>query len=184
MKRFRNAAAALLALAAAACQPERHTAADYYAILPELVSIAERDAREHAAGQPSAGPVMVDPETFRGGGWQVTRQYLDVDSIFAAVKRPDARLVPHDQALILEDSLGIGGRWVREYGVWLRIPLMKWDSDELTATIASYTTDRREWPTDICERVLRVSFRQTDEDQWAHSGTEVRYECDTPRPGE
>ena len=184
MKRFRLTAAALLVLAAAACQPERHTAADYYAVLPQLVAVAERDAREHALGQPSAGPVFVDIDSFRGGGWQVTREYLDRDSLFAALGLPAARRATPQEALILEDTVGMGGRWVREYGVLLRLNLMKWEPDEMTATIANYTTDRREWPTDICERVLRVSFRQTGEDRWAHSGTEVRYECDTPRPGE
>ena len=180
MKRLRILAVAALALAAA-CDSERPTVQDYYAILPELVRTLEEDGRRHAQGRPSEGPLWVDSASFTGGAWQLTRERVPADSLVAALRRPDARFTRHQEALIIEDTTGVGGRWVREYGVLARLNLVKWEPGEVAVTAANYTTDRRPWPTDICERVLRVTFRESGEGRWTRAGTEVRYECDTPR---
>lgn len=180
MKRFRILAAAALALLSA-CGGDRPTVRDYYALLPELVRTLEEDGRRHAQGRPSEGPLWVDAASFAGGAWQLTRERVPPDSVVAAMGRPDARPATPQQALVTEDTSGVGGRWVREYGVLARVNLVKWEPGEVAVTAANYTTDRRPWPTDICERVLRVTFRESGEGRWTRAGTEVRYECDTPR---
>jgi hypothetical protein len=171
-------AAALLALAA--CQPKRHTAQDFYAILPELVRAADADARQNAYGPRPEGPLFIDAESFAGGGFFVVRQVLDRDSVLAAMRRPDAVKVAHArEGLVLDDSTGFGGRWVREYGVVLRMNLTKWDAESISATVTSYTTDRRSFPPDICRRVLRFEFRKTG-GAWKKSAEEVRKKCEDP----
>ncbi|HEX2203728.1 MAG TPA: hypothetical protein VHG91_10535 [Longimicrobium sp.] len=180
MKRLRIVLVAALALSGA-CSSERPTVQDYYALLPDLVRALEEDGRRNAQGQPSAGPLWVDAASFTGGAWQLTRERVPTDSIVAAMRRPDARPATPKEALITEDTSGVGGRWVREYGVLARVNLVKWEPGEVAVTAANYTTDRRPWPTDICERVLRITYRNTGEGRWERAGTEVRYECDTPR---
>jgi hypothetical protein len=184
MKRTAAPLAALALLALAACQPRRPGLEDYYAILPELVRAVEADARQNAAGRPAEGPLFLDLESFAGGGWQLTKQRTSRDSVWAAIAHPGARPARPDSALVLEDSMSVGGRFVREYGVFERLHLVKWEPGEIAVTIASYTTDRRRWPTDVCERVLRVTFRRQGEGEparWTQSDTEVRLECDDPR---
>ena len=176
--RFAPLAVCALALLAA-CQPERHTAQDYYAILPQLVRFVEDDARKEAEGRPAEGPLFVHAHSFAGGGWQLTRQNLDRDSVMAAIDRPGARNTTPPEALVLEDSSGFGGRWVREYGVLLHMNLVKWDARSVSATVTSYTTDRRAFPTDICRRVWRVEFRE-EGGRWRQSGQELRKACDDP----
>lgn len=182
----------LLATLLPACAPERPSVQDYYAILPDLVRFTEADARAAAQGQPSAGPLWVDSASFAGGGFTITRQPLNRDSVVAAMQNPDARAVSHQQVIMLRDTgdvtadgggdmLGVdGGRWVREYGVLLRMNLTKWEPGEIVATVTSYTTDRRNWPTNICRRVLRVTYAKQDDGTWRRTGSEVRKQCDDP----
>ena len=180
MKRIFAPLAACALLALAACQPERHTPRDFYAILPQLVRFVETDARQEAEGRPAEGPLYIHTNSFAGGGWQLTRQRLNPDTVFAAIGRADAQSAVPREALILEDSAGFGGRWVRGYGVLLHMNLMKWDAEEMTATVTSYTTDRRRFPTDICRRVWRVSFREAGEGRWELGERELRKACDDP----
>lgn len=190
--RFRLLPLVAIALALlGACAPERPTVQDYHAILPDLVRYAEQDARREAQGQPSEGPLWVDSASFAGGGFTLTRQTLDRDSVVAAMRNPDARAVAHQQVIMLRDTgetvgsgeemLGMdGGRWVREYGVLLRMNLTKWEPGEIAATVTSYTTDRRSWPTGICRRVLRLTYARQDDGSWRRSSAEVRKRCDDP----
>lgn len=186
--RILSLAAALAVLGA--CAPERPTVQDYHAVLPDLVRHAEADARKEAQGQPSQGPLWVDSASFAGGGYTLTRQTLDRDSIIAAMRNPDVRAVAHQQVIMLRDTgetvgggemLGMdGGRWVREYGVLVRMNLTRWKPGEIEAIVTTYTTDRRNWPTSICRRVLRLTYGKQDDGSWQRANSEVRKRCDDP----
>jgi len=192
--RFRSALLLLAAALLAACASERPTVQDYYAILPDLVRFTEQDARKAAQGQPSEGPLWVDSASFAGGGYTLTRQTLSRDTVIAAMRNPDARAVSHQQVIMLrdtgrvaagsggeEDMLGVdGGRWVREYGVLLRMNLTRWKPGEIEALVTSYTTDRRTWPTGVCRRVLRLTYAKRDDGSWNRANAEVRKQCDDP----
>lgn len=193
MKRSRLSPLALLALLPA-CQPERPTVRDYYAILPDLVRATEADARQEAQGQPSRGPLFIDANSFAGGGFTLTRQTLDRDSVMAAIAYPGAVKATPQEAIVIRDtgevtapaggdaaSLAMeGGRWVKEYGVLLHLNLAKWEPGEISATVTSFTTDRRTWPTGVCRRVLRVTYGKQDDGAWRRTGSEVRKRCDDP----
>jgi hypothetical protein len=138
----------------------------------------------------------VDSASFAGGGFTITRQTLRRDSVVAAMRNPDVRAVSHQQVIMLRDTgdvnaepaagasegsmLGMeGGRWVREYGVLLRMNLTRWEPGEIEAIVTSYTTDRRSWPTGICRRVLRITYGKQDA-AWTRRNAEVRKQCDDP----
>jgi hypothetical protein len=191
--RFRSAWLLLAAALLAACASERPTVQDYYAILPDIVRAAERDARKEALGHASEGPLWVDSASFAGGGFTITRQTLSRDSVVAAMRNPEVRAVAHQQVIMLRDTgeattlvgegemLGMdGGRWVREYGVLVRMNKTLWEPGEIQALVATYTTDRRRWPTGICRRVLRLTYRQGEAGDWSRTRSEVRRACDDP----
>lgn len=195
MKHIRSRSAWLLAALAllAACTPERPSVQDYYSILPDVVRFAEQDARKEALGHPSEGPLWVDSASFAGGGFTVTRQKLSRDSVVAAMRNPEVRAVAHQQVIMLRDTgvatsvvgegemLGMdGGRWVREYGVLVRMNMTMWEPGEIQALVGTYTTDRRRWPTGICRRVLRLTYRQGEAGDWSRAKSEVRRACDDP----
>jgi hypothetical protein len=195
MKRIRFRSAWLLPAAAlfAACTPERPTVQEYYSILPDLVRFSEQDARKEALGHGSEGPLWVDSASFAGGGYTITRQKLSRDSVIAAMRYPDVRAVAHQQVIMLRDTgvattpvgegemLGMeGGRWVREYGVLVRMNMTMWEPGEIQALVGTYTTDRRRWPTGICRRVLRLTYQKGDDGTWSRTKDEVRRACDDP----
>lgn len=191
MKRI-SLAIPLLAVAAA-CQGERPTVQDYHAILPDLVRHTEADARKEAKGPPGQGPLFIDANSFAGGGFTLTRQTLDRDSLMAAMRYPGAQKVTPPEVIMIRDTgtapaapaggllPGMeGGRWVREYGVLLHMNLTRWQPGEIAATVTSYTTDRSTWPTGICRRVLRVTYEQQDDGSWGRKESEVRRRCEDP----
>jgi hypothetical protein len=193
MKRVRLTLPALLAVALAACGSTRYTTGDYYAILPDLARFADADARQNATvgGRPS-GPVWIDVKSFAGGGWQLTGKTLSRDSVFARMALPEAQRVEKPQdALVIQDTGTVvaspeaaagfaGGRWVKSYGVMLHLNLVKSDSREIAATITSYATDRRSWPTGICRRVQRVTYQKDASGAWKRVKNELRKACDDP----
>ncbi|HEX9936511.1 MAG TPA: hypothetical protein VGB15_05290 [Longimicrobium sp.] len=193
MTRVRPFLFALLALVPlAACGGRSHTPSDFYAILPDLVRFADADARASVGPKKPEGPVWIDVKSFAGGGWQLTREQMNRDSVFAHVGVPGAQRVEKPQdALVIQDTGTVaaspealagfaGGRWVRAYGVLLYMNLVKADSREVALIVTSYTTDRRQWPTDICRRVIRVVYRKNDSGAWQRAGNEVRKRCEDP----
>lgn len=188
MKRLRLSPAALLVLAA--CGTQRHTPADYYAILPDIVRFTADDARKTAGGRPADGPLWVDDKSFAGGGWQLTGKTLNRDSVVAAMGTTEARAVTPPQVIMLQDTgattltpdavMGTGGgRWVREYGVLLHMNQVKWDHQEVAATVTSYATDRSVWPTNICRRVWRLTYSRP-QGTWKRTKEELRKRCQDP----
>jgi hypothetical protein len=193
MKRVRLAVPALLLLAFAACGGADYMPRDYYALLPDLVRFADADARQNATvgGRPS-GPLWIDVKSFAGGGWQLTGQTLNRDTVFARMALPEAQRVEKPQdALVIQDTGTVavspeaaagfaGGRWVKSYGVMVHLNLVKSDSREIAATVTSYATDRRSWPTGICRRVQRVTYQKDASGAWKRVKNELRKGCDDP----
>jgi hypothetical protein len=100
------------------------------------------------------------------------------------VEKPQDALVIQDTGTVAvspEAMAGFaGGRWVKGYGVLLHLNLVKADNQEIAATVTSFTTDRRSWPTGICRRVLRVTYRKDAAGAWRHTKSEVRRRCEDP----
>ena len=191
MTRVRLTLPALFAVALAACNT-RYTPRDYYAVLPDLVRFSDTDARQNAGGTPPAGPVWIDVKSFAGGGWQLTGETIDRDSVMARIANPAAERVEKPQdALVIQDTGTVvaspeavagfaGGRWVKSYGVMVHLNLVKSDSREIAATVTSYATDRRSWPTGICRRVQRVTYQKDASGAWKRVKNELRKGCDDP----
>ncbi|HET7229282.1 MAG TPA: hypothetical protein VFJ16_04735 [Longimicrobium sp.] len=193
MTRVRPLLLALFTLAPlAACGGRDYNVNDYYALLPDVVRFAHQDARENIGPKKPEGPLWIDVKSFAGGGWQLTGQALNRDSVFARVAGPNVQRVELPQeAIMLQDTGTVaaspeamagfaGGRWVRGYGVLLHLNLVRSDSREIAVTVTSYATDRREWPTDICRRVIRLSYRKNEEGTWQRTKDEVRKRCEDP----
>ena len=190
MKRVRTFALALLALAA--CDTADYTVKDYWAILPDAVRFADADARQNAGGKPPEGPTWVDVNSFAGGGWQLTGEKLNRDSVMAHIPLPGVQRVEKPQeAIMLQDTGTVdatpeamagfsGGRWIRAYGVMLHLNLVKADNEEIAVTVTSYATDRRGWPTGICRRVQRLTYRKDAAGAWKRTKNELRKGCDDP----
>jgi hypothetical protein len=191
MTRVRFTIPVLLAVALAACNT-RYTERDYYAVLPDLVRFSDSDARQNAGGAPPAGPVWIDVKSFAGGGWQLTGETMSRDSVMAHLPVRGAQRVEQPQdALVIQDTGTVaaspeamagfaGGRWVKSYGALVHLNLMKSDSREIAATVTSYATDRRSWPTGICRRVQRVTYRKDGAGAWKRVSNELRKGCDDP----
>lgn len=192
MTRVRLIALCLLSLPLAACGRTEYTAADYYAVLPDLVRFTDADARQNAGGNRPAGPVYVDIKSLAGGGWQLTGKTLERDSVMAHVGDPAALRVEKPQdALVIQDTGTVavspeavagfaGGRWVKGYGVLVHLNLVKADNREIAATVTSFATDRRSWPTGICRRVQRVTYQKDAAGAWKRVKNELRKACDDP----
>jgi hypothetical protein len=192
MTRVRLTIPALLAVALAACSSARYTLDDYYAILPDLVRFSNTDARQNSGGEAPTGPVWIDVKSFAGGGWQLTGETLSRDSVMSRIGDPAAQRVEKPQdALVIQDTGTVatspeavagfaGGRWVKSYGVMVHLNLVKADSREIAATVTSYATDRRSWPTGICRRVQRVTYQKDASGAWKRVKNELRKGCDDP----
>jgi hypothetical protein len=182
--------AALPALAA--CNSTNYTARDYYAIIPDLVRFADSDARQNANGPRPAGPLYVDVKSFSGGGWQLTGETFNRDTVWARLGDPGAQRVERPQdAFVIQDTGTVeatpeaaagltGGRWVRSYGVMVHLNLVKADNREIAATVTTYSTDRRSWPTGVCRRIQRVTYRRDSSGSWTRAHNELRKGCDDP----
>lgn len=193
MTRVHRRVLALLACAPlAGCGGRDYTVNDYYAILPDVVRFADADARGNVGPKKPEGPLWIDVKSFAGGGWQLTGQALNRDSVFARTGAPGAQRVEVPQEAIMIQDTGTvaaspeamagfaGGRWVKGYGVLLHLNLVKSDPREIAVTVTSYATDRREWPTNICRRVLRLTYRKNESGAWQRARDEVRKRCEDP----
>lgn len=166
-----SAALAAACLLAAGCTTPRPTVRDYLSIVPDVVRHMEADARRNAPSRPVEGPLLLDVESFRGGGYWVTRQTVSGDSVQRVVP---VRFTPAAgrEAVLCEEG-DMGGCWVREYGVFLRMNLMKHTADEMLAIATTYTTDRRAFPPQVCERVWRIRYGR-DGGGWKVLSRELR----------
>lgn len=167
----------LLLLPLAACGADRPGTEDYLQVVPEMVAVVEADARENAPGRPAQGPLILDAGSFAGGWALRARSQLDSARVIEAVGRPEAEIArPNDVILCDESELG-GGCWVRSYGVFVHLNVVRRADDEISSLVTGTVTDRRAFPTWICERVWGLTFRRDEAGAWSLADRELRRDC-------
>ncbi|HEX6041255.1 hypothetical protein [Longimicrobium sp.] len=170
-------AAVLPLLFLAGCSGERPTDAEFFGIARQVLQFAERDARQNQPGRVADGPLYVNVASFRTAANRVTGLELTQDSVSKALGEPtDAML---EQALLCDTDQGFGGCWVRKYGVWVNLNLVRHAGDELTAFVRSTSTNRTTRPTDFCDRVWVLDFRK-EGGQWRMAKQRLQRDCRQP----
>lgn len=173
MKRFAFAAG-LLPLLLAACSGERPTTPEFLDIARQVLRFAEADARQNQPGRVSDGPLYVNLQSFRTAAERVTGEEISEDSISRALGEPTQAIL--EQALLC-DTVGFGGCWVRKYGIWINLNLVRQGSGGLTAYVRSTSTDRTVRPTNFCDRVWILDFRKQESGAWQMAERRLRRDC-------
>lgn len=173
-----RAARALLCLPLAllaGCAAELPSAESYLEVLPQLVEFAEADARQTQPGQPATGPLFVDLPSIGYGARTVTGGSIDTVRLRSAIGRPfeNYPAARADSVLLCDDTGTIGGCWVRQYGVYLKLTEARAAGDRMTVLVMSTTTNRAEFPTRICDRTWRVVVERRD-GAWALGDRQLR----------
>lgn len=158
----------------AACSGEPPTEAEFFGIARQILQFAERDARQNQPGRPAEGPLYVNLNSFRTAAHKVTDATISEDSMSRVLGEPTHAVL--EQVLLCDAESGIGGCWVRKFGVWVNLNLVRHAGDELTAHVRTTTTDRRRLPSDFCDRVWKLEFRKED-GAWRMAGRELRRDC-------
>jgi hypothetical protein len=177
---MKRAVLLLPALLLAACSPPRPTPAEYLAVVPQIVRFMETDARQNAPGQPAQGPLMIDVRSFTANGARMVGSPVDSTRFRQAVGRPFEPVAAEDSVLLLEETGTAAGKWVKRYGVYLHLNQVRAAGDEMTAVVRSTTTDRRGFPTELCDRVWRLNFHRGANGAWALHEKNLRFSCLEP----
>ena len=172
MKRLAFAAGLLLL---AACEGEDATVAEFFDVARQVLRFAEQDARQNQPGRVAEGPLYVNVHSFRSAAHRVTGETIPEDSMSRALGEPTQALP--EQVLLCDTASGFGGCWVRKYGVWVNLNLVRHAGDEMTAFVRSSSTDRRSIPTTWCDRVWELDFRRQENGAWRLSGQRLRRDC-------
>jgi hypothetical protein len=167
-------AAALLALAG--CSGEPVSVPDFMDISRQVLRFAEADARQNQPGREADGPLYVNVNSFRTAAAKATGQDVPFDSVSRALGEPTQAVL--EQALLC-DTVGFGGCWVRKYGIWVNLNLVRHAGDELTAYVRSTSTHRAQRPTDFCDRVWTLDFRR-EGGRWRLAERELQRDCREP----
>lgn len=167
-------AAGVLQLLLAACSGERPTMPEFLDVARQVLRFAEQDARQNQPGRPSDGPLYVNLNSFRHAAARVTGETISEDSISRALGEPIQAL---PEQVLLCDTIGFGGCWVRKYGVWINLNLVRHAGPEMTAYVRSSSTDRRRRPTDRCDRVWVLDFRRQEDGSWRMAEQRLRRDC-------
>jgi len=170
-------AAGLLPLLLAGCSGEPVTMSEFLSISREILTFAEADARQNQPGRLSDGPLYVNLNSFRVAARRVTGENISEDSISVALGEPTQAVL---EQVLLCDTVSFGGCWVRKYGVWVNLNLVRHSGDELTAYVRSTSTNRGMRPTDFCDRVWTMDFRR-EGGRWRQTGRELQRDCREPR---
>ena len=174
---MKRAASLLLLLPLlAACSGQRASEADYVSVVREIVAFVQNDSRTHMLGRPSEGPNWVDVKGFAGRARQVTGDSIPVERMRTLLGRP--RIADPRQVLLIDDEEqgGLGGTWVREYGNYVSPNVVRATGDQITMIVVGYTTDRRTFPTVICDRTWRLRYRK-EAGQWRRTEQELMKNC-------
>lgn len=146
--------------ALAGCDPPRQSAEDYLHVVSQIVAFAEDDARENAPGAPSAGALFLDVGTVVMHSRAAVGRTLHADTVEAAIDRP---FRPGTlESVLLCDEEGLGGCWVREYGVFVTLNSVRGHGDQMSALVRTIMTDRRMFPTDFCNRYWSLRFERSE----------------------
>lgn len=163
MRRFLPAVSLLLLLPLVGCEEQRTTRAEYLSVVPQVVDFLERDALEHAFGESARGPLIVNVDSFRGGGFHATHETFTDEEIQRAIGRPVVDLTD-DDAIICEESDVSPGCWVREFGVLLKLNLVRQTPEHIRVFATSTVTDQRFIPSVICDRRWELLFLRTGQE--------------------
>jgi hypothetical protein len=177
MKRTVFAAALVLPLLLSGCSSEPVTVPEFMGIARQVLAFAESDARQNQPGRVADGPLYVNVNSFRTAAMKATGATISEDSMSKALGEPTHALL--EQALLCDTEQGFGGCWVRKYGVWVNLNLVRHAGNELTAHVRSTSTDRRTRPTDFCDRVWTLDFRK-EGGQWHLAQRRLRRDCRQP----
>ncbi|HEX2079503.1 MAG TPA: hypothetical protein VHG08_17380 [Longimicrobium sp.] len=172
MKRIAITAGLLLL---AACGGDDPTPAEFFDVARQVLRFAEQDARQNQPGRVADGPLYVNVHSFRSAAHRVTGETISEDSMSRALGEPTQAL--QEQVLLCDTASGFGGCWVRKYGVWVNLNLMRHAGDEMTAYVRTSSTDRRSIPTTWCDRVWELDFRRQESGAWRLSGQRLRRDC-------
>lgn len=175
MKRIAIAAGLLLL---AGCSGPRLSVSDFFEISRQVLQFAEEDARRNQPGRVADGPLYVNVHSFRSAGHRATGHEISEDSMSRALGEP-VQALP-EQVLLCDTASGFGGCWVRKYGVWVNLNLLRHSGDEVNAFVRTSSTDRRTLPTLWCDRVWRVEFRKTG-NAWRRTGQRMTRNCTEPQ---
>lgn len=178
--RPRIALALPLAAALAACGGERPSPDAYLTVVRGAIEWADTDARANAPADPGEapdGPLYVDTRSFAGGAERVTFQKMDEATLGRGVGRPFEPAIHPDSVLLCDEGGLSSGCWVKRYGVAVKLNLVEVVGDRMNAHVTSWATDRALYPTRICERVVKVTFRKEGETYRREGGTVSRASC-------
>ena len=167
-----------LLLLLAACGGNDPTVAEYFDVARQVLRFAEQDARQNQPGRVAEGPLYVNVHSFRSAAHRVTGQQISEDSISRALGEPTQAVL--EQALLCDTASGFGGCWVRKYGVWINLNLVRHFGGEMTAHVRTTTTNRSALPTDFCDRVWTLDFRR-EGGQWRLAERRLRRDCREPQ---
>jgi hypothetical protein len=171
MKRIVMAAGVMLLSACGGPQP---TEAEFFDVARQILRFAEQDARQNQPGRPAEGPLYVNLNSFRNAAHKVTGATVSEDSMSRVLGEPTHAVL--EQVLLCDAESGFGGCWVRRFGVWVNLNLVRQAGDELTAHVRTTSTDRRTLPSDFCDRVWTLEFRR-DGGRWRMEDRRLRRDC-------
>lgn len=172
-------AAALLPLLLAACSGERPTMPEFIDVARQVLRFAEADARQNQPGRAADGPLYVNLQSFRTAANRVTGEEISEDSISRALGEPTQAIL--EQALLCDTLSSFGGCWVRKYGVWINLNLVRHRGGEMTAYVRSTTTNRSVRPSDFCDRVWVLDFQRQESGGWNLTKRRLRRDCREPQ---
>lgn len=167
-------AAALLPLLLASCVRERPSVPEFLEISREVLEVAETDARRNQPGRVNDGPLYVNVKSFHEAAERATGETVDYEAVNQALGDPvQAEL---EQILLCDTGGTLSGCWVRRYGVFVNLNIVKLAGSEMSVWVRTSSTDRRAHPTDFCHRVWRLDFR-TDGDSWNLAERDLLRSC-------
>jgi hypothetical protein len=171
-------AAAVLPLLLSACGGPRPTLPEFLDVSRQILAFAEQDARQNQPGRPSDGPLYVNLNSFRHAATRVTGETISEDSISRALGEPTHAL---QEQVMLCDTVGFGGCWLRKYGVWINLNMMRHAGGEMTAYVRTTSTDRRSRPSAWCDRIWVMDFQKQENGQWRLARRRLSRDCTQPR---
>lgn len=178
MKHTVLAAVLALPLLLAGCGGEPVPMSEFAPVARQVLAFAEQDARQNQPGRVAEGPLYVNVTSFRTAATKVTGEEISEDSMTRVLGEPTQAVL--EQALLCDTASGFGGCWVRKYGVWINLNLVRRSGDEMTAHVRSTTTNRGQRPTDFCDRVWTLDFRR-EGGEWRMAERRLRRDCREPQ---
>lgn len=180
MKRIAIAAGlVLLPLMAGGCSRDPVSLEEFTPVAREVLAFAEQDARQSQPGRVSDGPLYVNVNSFRTAANKITGAKITDDSM--AVLLGDPIQAQMEQALLCDTTSQFSGCWVRKYGVWVNLNLVRRSGNEMAAHLRTTSTNRAQRPSDFCHRVWRLTFTRAAEGApWRMTDRELRRDCGEP----